>query len=197
MLNQFMRVRAIGAAAGISCAVLLIGAAGAPAFADDGDTTGDSTTIHTEPQTETEEAVTDVAADQMGKSGYHMKGVGATHANTNNTTHNITSTFTSTATGTVGVSLTGSLMVSANVMIGKIEAKCDVNLSASLTVTQANSVAAITPLHKATYAKYGVYRLRNQGTSYHIYSSCATSTRSTVTSYTPHHIGWYVWETSV
>ncbi|MFG2559339.1 hypothetical protein [Streptomyces sp. NPDC048496] len=65
MLIQFTHGKAIRAAVGISCAVLLIGAAGAPAFADDSDTTGDSTTIHTEPQTETEEAVTDVAAGQM------------------------------------------------------------------------------------------------------------------------------------
>ncbi|MET8401803.1 hypothetical protein [Streptomyces sp900116325] len=227
MLNQFTRVKAIRAAVGISCAVLLIGAAGAPAFADDGDTVGDSTIIHTDPQTETEEAVTDVPADQVDtepdipstppgegnhpgselcdvrnvytptyKGGYHMKGVGPTHANTNNTTHNLTSTFTSTTTGTVGVSLTGSLSVSVGVMIADLEGKYDINLSASLAVTQTNSVAAITPPHKTTFAKYGVYRLRNQGTSYHIYSSCATSTHSTVTSYTPHHLGWYVWEAS-
>lgn len=227
MLTRSVHGKAIRAAVGISSAVLLIGAAGAPAFADDGDTVGDSTIIHTDPQTETEEAVTDVPADQVDtepdipstppgggnhpgselcdavnvyhptyKGGYHMKGVGATHANTNNTSHNLTSTFTSTATGTVGVSLTGSLSVSVGVMVADLEGKYDINLSASLTVTQTNTVTAITPPHKTTFAKYGVYRLRNQGTSYHVYSSCATTTPSTVTSYTPHHIGWYVWEAS-
>lgn len=203
-------------------AAMLVGAAGAPAFADDTDTTGDSTVIHTDPGTETEEPVTDVpigteddipsTPDGPGnhpggdfcdvknvytptyKGGYHMKGIGATHANTNNTSRNVTSTFTSTETGSVGVSFSGSLSVSVKYMIVQIEGKYDVSLSSSISVTQSNSASVITPPHKITYAKYGVYRLRNQGKSYHVYSNCSTTTASTVTSYTPHHIGWYLWE---
>ncbi|GGZ95203.1 hypothetical protein ACFOOM_13840 [Streptomyces echinoruber] len=56
--------------------------------------------------------------------------------------------------------------------------------------------AVSTPAHKTTHAPYGVYRLRNQGTSYLLYSNFRTSAKSTVTGCTPHHVGWYIWETS-
>ncbi|MGW2698407.1 hypothetical protein [Streptomyces sp. NPDC001296] len=81
-------------------------------------------------------------------------------------------------------------------MIAKIEAKYDVSLSASLTAKLGNSVSDDTPPHKTTHAAYGVYRLRNTGTSYVIYSNCQTSAKSTVTSYTPDYVGWYIWETN-
>ncbi|MGW2555480.1 hypothetical protein [Streptomyces sp. NPDC001635] len=126
---------------------------------------------------------------------YH-KVVGAPQANHNGTSHAAKSTFTAEVSGTVGVSVSGHLSASVNVMMAKIEAKYDVTLSASLTAKLGNSISASTPAHKTTHANYGVYRLRNTGTSYVIYSNCQTSAKSTVTSYSPHYVGWYIWETN-
>ncbi|MFE9093042.1 hypothetical protein [Streptomyces sp. NPDC007264] len=130
------------------------------------------------------------------KGGDQHKGVGAPQANTNNTSHTAKSTFTAEVSGTVGVTYSGHLSVSVESMIAKIEAKYDVSLSASLTAKLGNAISVDTPAHKITHAKYGVYRLRNQGTSYVIYSNCQTSAKNTVTSYTPHYVGWYIWETN-
>ncbi|HET6360207.1 hypothetical protein [Streptomyces sp.] len=67
------------------------------------------------------------------------------------------------------------------------------NLSAKLAAKLGNSIAVDTPPRKTTNAKYGVFRLKNTGTSYIIYSNCRTSARKTVTSYTPLKVGWYLW----
>ncbi|MEU6216735.1 hypothetical protein ABZ845_04320 [Streptomyces sp. NPDC047022] len=128
------------------------------------------------------------------KGADYMSVVGAAQANTNGTSHSATSTFTAEVGGTVGVSYSGSLSTSVSVMITKIEAKFDVTLSASMTAKMGNSMSATTPAHKTTHAQYGVYRLRNQGISYRVYSNCQTSAKSTVTSYTPDYVGWHIWE---
>jgi hypothetical protein len=128
------------------------------------------------------------------KGGYHMRGVGYQQANTNATSRSMTSTFTSTATGTVGVAVSGTLTTSVNIMIAKIETKYEISLSSSMSVGFSNSSSIVTPAHYTTYAQYGVYRLHNLGVSYHYYSNCATSTHVTVSSYTPHHVGWYISE---
>ncbi|MFF3329519.1 hypothetical protein ACFYWX_08130 [Streptomyces sp. NPDC002888] len=128
------------------------------------------------------------------KGAKYHKGVGATLSNTNNTSRTAKSTFTSEVSGTVGVSVSGGLSVGVDVMIAKIEAKYDVNLSASMTAKLGNSISVDTPSRKTTNAKYGVYRLKNTGTSYIIYSNCQTSAKKTVTSYTPLKVGWYLWE---
>ncbi|MEU3045955.1 hypothetical protein ABZ705_05355 [Streptomyces sp. NPDC006984] len=124
---------------------------------------------------------------------YH-KGVGVTHSNYNGTSRTGTSTFTSEVTGEVGVSVTAGLATSVDVMVAKLEAKYDVNLSVKLTAKQGNTWSVPTPPKTTTNAKYGVYRLKNTGTSYIIYSNCSTSAKKTVTSYTPIKVGWYVWE---
>ncbi|MCS0637043.1 hypothetical protein NX801_15500 [Streptomyces sp. LP05-1] len=124
---------------------------------------------------------------------YHAV-VGATHANYNGTSRTATSTFTSDLTAEIGVSVTVGLSTSVDVMIAKIEAKYDVNLSAKLMARQGNAISIPTPPKKTTNAKYGVYRLRNTGTSYIIYSNCSTSAKKTVISYTPLKVGWYLWE---
>ncbi|MEU6376555.1 hypothetical protein [Streptomyces sp. NPDC046909] len=126
-------------------------------------------------------------------SKYH-KGVGATLSNTNNTSRTAKSTFTSEVSGTVGVSVTTGLSVSVDAMIAKIEAKYDVTLSASMTAKLGNTISVDTPAKTTTNAKYGVYRLKNTGTSYHIYDNCEASPKKTVTSYTPMKVGWYLWE---
>ncbi|MFI2432222.1 hypothetical protein [Streptomyces sp. NPDC018693] len=128
------------------------------------------------------------------KGGQYHKGVGATLSNTNRTSRTITSQFTSEVSGTVGVSVTAGLTVSVNTMLTKIEGKYDVNLHASLTAKLGNNVTASTPPGKTTNAKYGVYRLKNTGTSYKIYDNCQTSAKKTITSYSPLKVGWYVWE---
>ncbi|MFD4668042.1 hypothetical protein [Streptomyces halstedii] len=124
---------------------------------------------------------------------YH-KGVGPTNANYNGTSRTARSTFTSEVTGEVGVSITGELSTSVDVMIAKIEGKYSVNLSAKMTAKMGNSISVDTPPKKTTNAKYGVYRLKNTGTSYTIYSNCKTTAKKTVTSYTPMKVGWYLWE---
>ncbi|MFD8810402.1 hypothetical protein ACFV23_02600 [Streptomyces sp. NPDC059627] len=130
------------------------------------------------------------------KGGDHHKGIGAPQANTNNTSHTATSTFTAEVSGTVGVTYTGHLSVSVEAMIGKIEAKWDLSLSASMTTKLGNAMSVPTPAHTTTHASYGVYRVRTQGTSYVITENCKISSKSTVTSYTPHYVGWYIWESN-
>ncbi|MFJ1544210.1 hypothetical protein [Streptomyces sp. NPDC088246] len=124
---------------------------------------------------------------------YH-KGVGPANANYNGTSRTARSTFTSEVTGEVGVSITGELSTSVDVMIAKIEGKYSVNLSAKMTAKMGNQISVDTPPKKTTNAKYGVYRLKNTGTSYTIYSNCKTTAKKTVTSYTPMKVGWYLWE---
>ncbi|MET7686027.1 hypothetical protein [Streptomyces sp. NPDC005423] len=130
------------------------------------------------------------------KGGDHHKGVGAPNANANNTSHTAKSTFTAEVTGTVGVTYTGHLSVSMEAMIGKVEAKWDLSLSASMTAKLGNSISVDTPAHKMTHATYGVYRVRTQGTSYVVAENCKITSKSTVTSYTPHYVGWYIWESN-
>ncbi|MEU3886084.1 hypothetical protein [Streptomyces sp. NPDC029041] len=136
---------------------------------------------------------TNVYTPQTKGKQYH-KGVGATQSNYNGTPRAAKSTFTSEVTGTVGVSVTGGLTVSVKAMLAKIEGKYDVNLSASLTAKLGNKISVSTPAKKTTNAKYGVFRLKNTGVSYTIYSNCRTSPKKTVTSYSPMKVGWYLWE---
>lgn len=126
-------------------------------------------------------------------STYHF-GVGPTNSNYNGGSRTARSTFTSEVTGEVGVTVSAGLTTSVDVMVAKIEGKYGVDLSAKLTAKLGNSIAVDTPAKKTTNAKYGVYRLKNTGTSYFLYSNCTTSAKKTVTSYTPLKVGWYLWE---
>ncbi|MFI8187465.1 hypothetical protein ACIF8T_01415 [Streptomyces sp. NPDC085946] len=130
----------------------------------------------------------------QSKGKQYHKGVGPTLSNYNGTSRTAKSTFTSEVSGSVGVSVTAGLTVSIDAMIGKIEQKYDVNLSASLTAKLGNKISVDTPSKTTTNAKYGVYRLKNTGVSYRIYDNCQTSTKKTITSYTPLKVGWYLWE---
>ncbi|MDH6627194.1 hypothetical protein M2271_005018 [Streptomyces sp. LBL] len=126
---------------------------------------------------------------------YHG-GIGALNANSNGTSHTARSSFTAEASGTVGITISAGLSITINAMIGKIEQKYNVDLSASLTAKLGNTIQVDTPAHKTTHASYGVYRLRSVGTSYVIYSNCQTSAKKAIISYTPHYVGWYIWETN-
>lgn len=150
------------------------------------------------PRNEPDSQICDRAAvyTPTAKKGDYHKGIGAANANHNGTKHRAKSTFTAEVSGTVGVTVSGGLTISIDAMIGKIEQKYNVDLSASLTAKLGNTIQVDTPAHKTTHAAYGVYRLRNQGTSYIIYSNCKTSPKKNITSYTPHYVGWYIWETS-
>ncbi|MGA5069153.1 hypothetical protein ACPB9E_36260 [Streptomyces exfoliatus] len=128
------------------------------------------------------------------KGGTYHEGVGPTNSNYNGTSRVVRSTFTSEVTGEVGVSVTAGLAPSIDVMIAKLEAKYEVNLSAKLTAKLGNTVSVDTPSKRSTSAKYGVYRLKNTGTSYSVYSNCTSSAKKTVTSYSPLKVGWYLWE---
>ncbi|MFE4793510.1 hypothetical protein ACFRFL_00050 [Streptomyces sp. NPDC056708] len=79
-------------------------------------------------------------------------------------------------------------------MIAKIEAKYEVALSVKLTAKMGNQISVDTPPKTTTNARYGIYRLKNTGTSYKIYSNCKTSAAKTITSYTPMKVGWALWE---
>ncbi|WP_146132649.1 hypothetical protein [Streptomyces solincola] len=122
------------------------------------------------------------------------KPIGAQQANYNGTSRTARSWFKSEASGEVGVEISGELKVGVSPMIASIEGKYGVNLSAKLSVKVGNEIQVDTPPRKTTYAKYGVWRMKNTGTSYVIYSNCRTSAKSTVTSHTPWHVGWYLWE---
>ncbi|MCG7208211.1 hypothetical protein [Streptomyces arenae] len=126
---------------------------------------------------------------------YHKR-VGAPQANTNHGSHTAKSTFTAEVSGTVGVKVSTGLVVTTEAMIGLINSHFSVSVSTSMTAKLGNTISIPTPVNKTTHAEYGVYRLRNTGKSYIIYSNCQTSTKNTVTSYSPDYVGWYVWETS-
>ncbi|MFJ6574136.1 hypothetical protein ACIQNU_42775 [Streptomyces sp. NPDC091292] len=126
-------------------------------------------------------------------SQYH-KGVGPVLSTYNGTSQVATSTFTSEVSGEVGVSVSSGLTVSVNTMVAKIEGKYDVNLSMKLTAKLGIAVNVKTPPKKTTNGKYGVFRLKNTGVSYTVYSNCKTSAHKTITSYSPVKVGWYLWE---
>ncbi|WP_406120523.1 hypothetical protein OHQ89_00735 [Streptomyces canus] len=127
--------------------------------------------------------------------GKYIHAFGPYQSNYNGTTHSETTTFTAEASGTVGVSLSGSLKISANELIARQEATYGINFSVSLTAKLGNSITAIIPVHKTVNAKYGVWRRRITGTSYILYSNCTRSASSTIISYTPYTVGWYTWQT--
>jgi hypothetical protein len=128
------------------------------------------------------------------KGGLYHHGIGPTESNYNNTSQTARTTFTAEASGEVGVSVSAGLTASVDVMITKIEAKYGVDLSAKIGVKLGNSIAVNTPPRTRTNGKYGVYRLKNTGVSYIIYSNCTATAKKTVTSYTPLKRGWYLWE---
>ncbi|MFF7358336.1 hypothetical protein ACFZA1_37775 [Streptomyces filipinensis] len=57
-----------------------------------------------------------------------------------------------------------------------------------------NSISVDTPAHKTTYASYGVYRLKSYGYSQYTYVNCGKGAKHNVTLYTPHRVGWAIWE---
>ncbi|MYS13703.1 hypothetical protein [Streptomyces sp. SID4982] len=124
---------------------------------------------------------------------YH-KGVGVEQANYNGTSRTAKSAFTSEVTGTVGVAYTGELNVKGTVAVAEISSKFGVTVSASLTAKIGNTVTVDTPSHKTTYARYGVFRLKSYGYSQYVYVNCGKGSKKNVTIYTPHRVGWAIWE---
>ncbi|MER5755022.1 hypothetical protein [Streptomyces sp. NPDC002088] len=124
---------------------------------------------------------------------YH-KGVGAEQANYNGTSRTAKSTFVSEVSGTVGIAVSGELKVEGNAAVVKIEGKFGVNVSASLTAKIGNTISVDTPSRKTTYARYGVYRLKSYGYSQYTHLNCTKGAKKNVTIYTPHRIGWAIWE---
>ncbi|MER6100676.1 hypothetical protein ABT154_33470 [Streptomyces sp. NPDC001728] len=127
----------------------------------------------------------------LGK--YHA-GVGAAQANYNGTSRTARSWFKSETGGEVGVAISSEVKVSASVVVAEVEAKYGVELSAKLTVKVGNEIQIDTPPKKTTYGKCGVWRMKNTGTAYTIYSNCTTSPKKTGTTLTPWYVGWYLWE---
>jgi hypothetical protein len=125
---------------------------------------------------------------------YH-KGVGATQSNYNGTSRTAKSTFTSEVSGTITVGVSGKLKAKASVAVAEIESEYGYNLSVSLTAKIGNSISVNTPSKTSTNAKYGVYRLKSAGYSQYHYANCTKGVKHNATLYTPHRIGWYIWET--
>lgn len=128
------------------------------------------------------------------KHGKFHKGVGPTNANYNGTSRTAKSRFEAEVTAKVGISVSAGLKVKASAMVAEIEQEYSVNLSLELTAKLGNVITVDTPAKKTTHAKYGVYRLKHKGKSYSYYSNCSTTTKKTITSYTPYRVGWYIWE---
>ncbi|MFF9156092.1 hypothetical protein ACF1AB_28125 [Streptomyces sp. NPDC014846] len=124
---------------------------------------------------------------------YH-KGVGPSNSNHNGTSRTAKSTFTSEVSGTVGIAFSGELEVKGNAAVVEISGKFGVTVSASMTAKIGNSISVPTPAHKTTYARYGVYRLKSYGYSQYTYVNCGKGKKHKVTIYTPHRIGWALWE---
>lgn len=121
-------------------------------------------------------------------------GIGVTQANYNGTSRTARSWFKSEVGGEAGLTYSGELKASGSVMLAAIELKYGVDLSLKVTAKIGNEIQVDTPPKKTTYARFGVWRMVNTGTSYTLYSNCKTSAKSTVTSFTPWHVGWYLWE---
>ena len=126
--------------------------------------------------------------------GRRLAGIGATQSNYNATSRTARSWFKARAGGEVTLKVSGELKVSANSLIGTIEATYNVGLEPKIYAEIGNEMQVDTPPHKTTNGKYGVWRLYNSGVSYTIYSNCQTSAKSTVTSLTPWYVGWHLWE---
>jgi hypothetical protein len=126
--------------------------------------------------------------------GKKIRGIGPTQSNYNEGSRTLTSKFIAEAGGEAGVAVSGELKTSVKAMVGEIEAKYGVELSLKMNAKIGNWVEVKTPPKKTTFGKYGVWRMKNTGTSYTIYSNCQTSPKRTVTSYTPWYVGWHVWE---
>ncbi|WP_369265127.1 hypothetical protein [Streptomyces sp. R35] len=124
---------------------------------------------------------------------YH-RGVGAAQQNTNDTSRTARSTFASEMTGEVGVSFTDELETSVSAMVTTIKTKYSVTVSTKLTAKIGNSFSVDTPPHKSTNAKYGVYRLKHTGQSWIVHANCTSSPKHNIVRYTPHRVGWYLWE---
>ncbi|MEV6841732.1 hypothetical protein AB0N17_46395 [Streptomyces sp. NPDC051133] len=124
---------------------------------------------------------------------YH-KGVGAEQSNHNGTSRTARSTFTSEVSGTIGIAYSGELNVKGDLAVIEISGKFGVTVSASLTAKIGNSISVDTPAHKTTYGRYGVYRLKSYGYSQYTYVNCGKGAKHNVTIYTPHRVGWAIWE---
>ncbi|MFF7751288.1 hypothetical protein ACFZCP_18965 [Streptomyces sp. NPDC007971] len=132
-----------------------------------------------------------IPTKQGGK--YHFA-VGPSNSNYNGTSRTAKSTFTSEVTAEVGVAVSGDLEVSVNTLINEVKTKFHVQVSAKMTAKLGNSISVDTPSHKTTHAKYGVWRLMHTGKSYYLHQNCTASPEHTVVSYSPYHVGWYLWE---
>lgn len=126
--------------------------------------------------------------------GKSHKGLGATQANQNNTSRTARSWFKAETGGEVKLEISGQVKVSGGVLVAQLENTYGVDLSMSLTAKVGNEIQVDTPPKKTTYGRYGVWRMKNEGVSYYIYSNCRTSAKQTVTSYTPWYVGWNLWE---
>ncbi|MET9102812.1 hypothetical protein [Streptomyces antibioticus] len=124
---------------------------------------------------------------------YHW-GVGPENANYNRSSQTARSTFVSEVTGSVGIGVSGELKVGGSWVVLEIEGKFSVNVSVSLTAKLGNQISVNTPPRKTTHAKYGVYRLKSYGYNQYVYANCTKSGKTNVTTYTPHRVGWVIWE---
>ncbi|MFD3332738.1 hypothetical protein ACFWV1_08800 [Streptomyces sp. NPDC058700] len=127
----------------------------------------------------------------LGK--YHA-GLGITQANYNGTSRTARSWFKSEVGGEVGVTVSSEVKASASVIVAEVEAKYGVDLAVKVTAKVGNEVQVDTPSKKTTYAKFGVWRMKNSGIAYTIYSNCTVSPKKTGTTLTPWHVGWHLWE---
>jgi hypothetical protein len=127
------------------------------------------------------------------KGATFHQAVGPVNSNFNNTSRTAKTTFTSEVSGTVGIAVSGSLTVSRDFLVAKLEAAWKVDLSASMTTKPGNAISVNTPPHKSTFGKYGVHRLKNTGTSTVTFENC-TKNSYKVTTCTPARVGWHLWE---
>ncbi|WP_128642866.1 hypothetical protein [Streptomyces sp. SS] len=121
-------------------------------------------------------------------------GIGVAQANYNATSRTARSWFKSEVGGEVGVTVSSEVKASASVVVSEVEAKYGVDLSAKVTAKVGNEIQVDTPPKKTTYAKFGVWRMKNTGIAYTIYSNCTTSPKKTGTTFSPWCVGWYLWE---
>ncbi|MEV6406507.1 hypothetical protein AB0M58_26695 [Streptomyces bobili] len=125
---------------------------------------------------------------------YHA-GVGLEMANTNRTSRTGRTEFVSETSAEVGIGFSAKYKVKASVLIAEIEAEYGVNLSVSVTTKIGNKYTTDTPPGYTTHGKYGVYRLKSNGYDQWINANCTRGVKHNKTVYSPHRVGWYIWET--
>jgi len=123
--------------------------------------------------------------------------IGGPWVSKNLTDNRIQFSVSRTVSGTVGFSASGEFGGGVNLIIVAVEAKFNVTLQASMSVSTTVSTTMWVSAHSTGYIEYGVFRFGARGHNYYITSNCTITTNNGyVTTWSPDYQGFKVWQTS-